>query len=60
MDIIKERQMKDFQYYNPDGPTPPNRKWLRKIGLRETQWILDANWFIRYHPKSIYKEWVDG
>ena len=51
--------MKDFLYHNPDGLTHHNRRWLRKLTLRETQWILDADWFLRHHPKSIYKEWID-
>lgn len=54
--------MKDFLYINSNknSPEPHEQTWLRKMGLRETQWILDADWLLRYHPKSVYKEWVGG
>jgi len=48
--------MKDYTYtrasLNPDAFA-----WLTNMGLRETQWILDAKWLYLIHNMS-YKNWI--
>jgi len=59
MDIIRERQMKNYTYYNIDKINLQINasRWLRKLGLKETRWILDAVWLINQNQK--FSEWIN-
>ena len=55
--------MKDFTYiHNEFNLNVESCVWLRKMGLKETRWILDIDWFFVYcHNKQItFDEWING
>lgn len=54
--------MKDFTYYNNKRSLHAYAcSWLRKMGLRETRWILDREWFF-IHCNTVeqltFKRWI--
>lgn len=49
--------MKDF-VYNCQGLRGTDYKWLRKIGLIETLWVLDIEWLHSSHDRKTYNEWI--
>jgi len=53
-------EMKDFTYYDRDKKSLhiDDCDWLENMGLRETQWILDGQWFLRPPEHRIFKEWI--
>jgi len=52
--------MKDFTYYDDDKRSllMSDCNWLTKTGLRETQWIIDGQWFLAENSCLIFKEWI--
>ena len=40
-------------------PALHQREWLRKTGLRETLWFLDAIWIIKY-ANMTFKNWINN
>lgn len=50
--------MKDFTYIdNGSNLHAIDCEWLRNVGLRETRWILDREWFIVFYDKP-FSEWI--
>ena len=51
--------MKDFKYTNEYGLRAANCMWLKIMGLKETRWILDTEWFLTQRETEMtFKEWV--
>ncbi len=56
--------MKNFTYVGNDKFNLRGLacEWLKDMGLRETRWILDREWFLAYYShdnKQItFEEWV--
>lgn len=51
--------MKDFAYYESSLHSLHHDAcdWLTNMGLRETRWILDADW-ISYSYDITYCKWI--
>ena len=51
--------MKDFIYIDNGFNLHASAcEWLRDMGLKETRWILDREWFIAYDVNITYSEWT--
>ena len=53
--------MKDFTYINNGfNLTAYDCVWLKDMGLLETRWILDREWFFVFYPNRqlTFDEWV--
>ncbi|KKN00713.1 hypothetical protein LCGC14_1135130 [marine sediment metagenome] len=52
--------MLDFTYYrdNKISLHISDCSWLAKIGLRETQWILDTKWILTQTNSPTFNEWI--
>ncbi|KKN00704.1 hypothetical protein LCGC14_1135040 [marine sediment metagenome] len=52
--------MKDFTYYCDNGVSLclSECDWLTLLGLRETQWILDTEWFLKNNKIITFKQWI--
>jgi len=51
--------MNNYTYYNI-GKTNlqiNDSRWLRKLGLKETRWILDAVWLIS--QDQTFSKWIN-
>ncbi len=53
--------MKDFIYTEDESNLHACAcRWLRDMGLKETRWILDADWFIVYYKNRItFHKWIN-
>ena len=50
--------MKDFTYIQKNYDLYPSACfWLKQMGLRETQWILDAGWLLSSYDMT-YNKWI--
>ena len=55
-----DREMKDFtRHENKYGLYSDDCSWLRQMGLRETQWILDAEFILFFYGIIIFNEWIN-
>ena len=56
--------MKNYTYYNIGKTNLQiiDSRWLRKLGLNETRWILDREWFFVFYSNRqlIFNEWING
>ncbi len=53
--------MKDFtRHENKYGLYSDDCSWLRQMGLRETQWILDAEFILFFYGIITFNEWAKG
>ena len=55
--------MKDFTYIGNEFSLNVDACiWLRKMGLNETRWILDREWFFVFYSNRqlIFNEWING
>ena len=52
--------MKDFTYYDDNKKSlhVHDCDWLEDMGLRETLWIIDVQWFLKQGNTLIFKEWI--
>ncbi len=52
--------MKDFTYYYDNGVSLclSECDWLTLLGLKETQWILDTEWFLKNNKIITFKQWI--
>ncbi len=52
--------MKDFTYYDNDKESLhiDDCDWLEDMGLKETLWIIDGQWFLTPREHRIFKEWI--
>ena len=51
--------MKDSTYNEKIyGLHTPDCEWLRKIGLKETLWIIDREWILHYYNNIIFNRWI--
>jgi len=51
--------MKDFTYIDNEFNLHACAcEWLRDMGLRETRWILDTEWFSIYNCRITFNEWI--
>ena len=52
--------MKDFTYNNSTNLDASNCIWLKQMGLKETRWILDSEWFLTQHHlgNPTFKKWI--
>ena len=50
--------MKDLVYSEHGYGLPSGACiWLREIGLKETRWILDAEWIMK-HDNTTFNKWM--
>jgi len=49
--------MKNYTYNSIASLDPDAFSWLTRMGLKETQWILDTKWLSIIHNMS-YKNWI--
>ena len=52
--------MKDFTFYNfaETSLHIDGCDWLEGMGLKETLWIIDGQWFLASSNTQIFKEWI--
>jgi len=47
-----------FYYRHKQNLHLSNHKWLKEMGLKETLWIIDGQWFLILSNGPIFKEWI--
>ncbi len=50
--------MKKFTHIDEYGLSQLECEWLIQIGLRETQWFLDAEWMLSIYGEITYSKWI--
>ncbi len=53
--------MKDFIYLEDETNLHAYAcRWLHDMGLKETRWILDSEWFIAFYKNRItFNKWIN-
>ena len=52
--------MRDFIYDEKDSDLEYDACfWLEELGLRETRWILDADWFLNDGMTMTFNQWIN-
>ena len=54
-------RMKDFIYTEDETNLHAYAcRWLDDMGLKETRWILDSEWFIAFYKNRItFNKWIN-
>ncbi len=55
-----DREVKDFTYIDNGFNLHAHAcRWLRDMGLKETRWILDREWFLNHYNGTVtYYDWI--
>lgn len=52
--------MNEFTYVDGEHNLNVNScRWLKKVGLKETRWILDVAWLLSSCDDLTYREWIE-